>query len=75
MGGGGTVKLCQNICQQNMYCYQITLAPKVNPFKKLIFGGPSWGDPGRERGWHSQTMSKYLSVKCWLISKKTVTLA
>ena len=40
-------------------------------FKKLIFGGSISGVPG---GWLPQTMSKYLSVKYLLISKKSRTL-
>ena len=40
----------------------------------LIFGVTS--DFGEFiRGWYPQTMSKYLSPKCLLISKETITLA
>ena len=70
--GCGTPKLCQNICLLNICWYQSKLAPKLESFKKLIFGGPFGGVPGE---WHPQTMSKYLSVKYLLISKTTSTLA
>ena len=40
--------------------------------QKIHFWGSIWGVP---RGWHPQTMSKYLSVKYLLISKKSRTLA
>ena len=40
--------------------------------KNWFLGGPFGGSPGK---WHPQTMSKYLSVKYLLISKKSRTLA
>ena len=38
--GSGTLRLCQNIFQLNIYWYQNKkkLAPKVKPFKKVILG-------------------------------------
>ena len=41
--------------------------------KKLAFGGVHLG--GSPGGWYPQIMSKYLSLKYLLISKKTGTLA
>ena len=42
-GGGGTPKLCQNICLLNICRYHKTLALLVEPFKKWIFLGPFGG--------------------------------
>ena len=69
--GRGTPKLCQNNCLLNIYWYQKKVELYLEPFKKLIFGGSIWGSP--RGGWHSQTMSKYLSVEYLLISKRTST--
>ena len=44
---------------------------KLSCSKNWFLGGPFGGSPG---GWHPQTMSKYLSVKYLLISKKSRTL-
>ena len=41
--------------------------------KKFVFGGVHLG--GSPGGWYPQIMSKYLSLKYLLISKKTGTLA
>ena len=43
------------------------LAPKLSYSKNWFLGVHLGGSPG---GWHPQTMSKYLSVKYLLISKK-----
>ena len=40
--------------------------------KKFVLGGSIWGGP--RGGWYPQIMSKYLSLKYLLISKKTGTL-
>ena len=70
--GGGTSKLCQNICLLNIYPDQNkNLAPYVKSLK-INFWGSIWGVPG---GWYPQTMSKYLSVKYLLISKKLAPIA
>ena len=45
--------------------------PSLSRSKTWFLGGPFGGVPGR---WHPQTMSKYLSVKYLLISKKSRTL-
>ena len=41
--------------------------------RKFVFGGVHLG--GSPEGWYPQIMSKYLSLKYLLISKKTGTLA
>ena len=41
--GGGSPKPRQNICLLNNHWYQKTLAPELEPFKKLFFGGNKFG--------------------------------
>ena len=42
--GGGTLKLCQNICLLNVHWYQKkTGILAIEPFKKVIFGNRIWG--------------------------------
>ena len=70
---GGTPKLCQTICFQISTDMKIHWHHKLGRSRNWFLGGLFWGGP-RGGGWHPQTMSKYLSVKYVLISKKTGTL-
>ena len=65
--GGGTPKLCLNICLSYLLTTKKTgtLGWAVQKFDFL------GGFPGV---WHPQTMSKYFSLKYLLISKKNGTL-